>query len=261
MPKLDNEHQCDSHRKIKISKVLINFEKEIRERNFKRKKYFTPNIEANSLIWDNPLAYLLAVILDQGMKAEKVWEIPFLMRNRLGHLNIDKIANMDEEEIINIFDTAPKLHRFPKTMALRMKGACRLVLDKYSGKTENLWNDNPSSAELHKRFEEFNGVGQKKASMAANILVRDFGICVKDKTGIDISYDIHIRRVFLRAGLVNKDEMRIMVEMARKLNPEYPGILDSPCWEIGRKFCYPNNPDCENCPIDKVCLKNILCLN
>ena len=91
--------------------------------------------------------------------------------------------------------------------------------------------------------------------MATNILVRDFGIDVKDKRGIDISYDIHIRRVFLRTGLVEKDDMNLMIKTARKLNPEYPGALDNPCWIIGREYCHPKNPKCDKCPILKVCPK------
>jgi len=241
--------------KQKIAKVLTEFGAKFRKLNFEREKYFTPNLEADKLIWNNPLAYLFAVILDQGMKAEKVWEIPYLLRQRLGHLDARKIANMPDEEIIAIFNQRPKLHRFPKTMALRVKKACQLLLEKYDGKAENIWNDNPRSDNLHRRFEEFDGIGQKKASMATNILVRDFGIDVKDERGIDISYDIHIRRVFLRTGLVEKDDMNLMIRTARKLNPEYPGVLDNPCWIIGREYCHPKNPKCDKCPISRVCPK------
>lgn len=241
--------------KRKIAKALIEFGKELGKLNFKKEGYFTSNLEANNLIWNNPLAYLFAVILDQGMKAEKVWEIPYLLKQRLGHLDVRKIANMSDEEIIFVFNKRPKLHRFPKTMALGIKKACQFLLQEYDGKAENIWNDNPRSDDLYRRFEEFNGIGQKKASMATNILVRDFGIEVRDRRRIDISYDIHIRRVFLKTGLAEEDDMNLMIKTARKLNPEYPGILDNPCWIIGREYCHPQNPKCNKCPISKVCPK------
>jgi len=241
--------------KQEIKDALIEFGEKFGKLNVRKEKYFTPNVKADKLIWDNPLAYLFAVILDQSMRAERVWEIPFLLKQRIGHLDVYKIAKMSDEEIIKVFNQKPKLHRFPKTMALRIKKACQLLVDKYDGRAENVWNDNPRSDDLHRRFEEFDGIGQKKASMATNILVRDFGIEVKDKRGIDISYDIHIRRVFLRTGLVEKDTVDSMVKTARKLNPEYPGILDNPCWVIGRKYCHPRNPKCEKCPLSKVCSK------
>ena len=239
----------------KIAKALIKFGEKFGKLNFEKEKHFSPNVEADRLIWNNSLAYFFGIILDQSMKAEKVWEIPYLLKQRLGHLDVKRIANMPDGEIIAVFNQKPKLHRFPKTMALRIKKACQLLLEKYDGKAENIWNDNPKSDDLQRRFEEFDGVGQKKASMATNILVRDFGIEVKDKSGVDISYDIHIRRVFLRAGLAEQDDMNLVIKTARKLNPEYPGVLDNPCWIIGRKYCHPKNPKCNKCPISKECPK------
>lgn len=241
--------------KQRVRNALVRFGKRFGKENPHQEKYFTLNPKADRLIWTNPLAYLFAVILDQSMKAEKVWEIPYLLKLRLGHLSVRKIAKMKDEEIIKVFNQKPKLHRFPDTAALRIKRACQLLTKKYGGKAENVWNDNPRSDDLQRRFEEFRGIGQKKASMATNILVRDFGVKVKDKRGIDISYDIHIRKVFLRSGLVTKDDMDLMIETARKLNPDYPGALDNPCWIIGRKYCHPKSPRCDKCPISSACLK------
>jgi uncharacterized HhH-GPD family protein len=214
---------------------------------------FTPNKEADDLIKKDPLSFLFAVILNQGIKAEKVWEIPFLLKKRLGHLDIKRIAEISDIEIKRVFKDNSPLHRFPEVMAIRIKDACRLVIEKYNGRPGNIWNDKPRSEDLQRRFEEFNGIGQKKASMATNILVRNFGVEVRDKKGIDVSYDIHIRRVFLRSGLVDKDDMDLIIKAARDLNREYPGALDLPCWFIGRNWCHPLNPICSKCPIGKVC--------
>lgn len=237
--------------KQKVAEALI----DLGEKYGKSEKYFTINEEADKLIWNNHLAYLFAVIFDQSMPAEKVWEIPYLLKQRLGFLDCDKIAYMSDEELIEIFNQKPKLHRFPKKMAINIKKACLLLIEKYDGKTENIWNDKPRSDDLHRRFEEFNLIGQKKASMATNILVRDYGIEVKDKRGIDISYDIHVRKVLLRTGLAEEDDMDLMIKTARMLNPEYPGALDNPCWIIGRRYCHPTKPLCDKCPISNICQK------
>jgi uncharacterized HhH-GPD family protein len=239
--------------KEEIKQALIRFGNEIGQK--RKEKYFTPNPEADDLIWNNPLAYLFAVILDQSMPAERVWATPFILKSRLGHLDVNEIAKLEDSDIKRVFTQQPKLHRFPNVMALRIKKASQLLLDKYNGNAENIWNDCPRSDDLQRRFEEFDGIGQKKASMATNILVRDFGKEVKDRKGIDVSYDIHVRRVFVRSGLSEKDDRDTIIQVARKLCPEYPGILDNPCWEIGRTYCHPNSPNCAECPISPSCLK------
>ena len=247
--------------KEKVRDKLLAYGKKIEHNYTNNSKFskkdinFTPDKDANNFVQQNPLAFLFAVILDQGMKAEIVWAVPFLLKKRLGHLDVKKIAKMSDAEIKKVFRKKPVLHKFPAVMALRMKSACQLIIERYNGKVENLWNDKPRSEDLQRRFDEFNGVGQKKASMATNILVRDLGIDVQDKRGIDVSYDIHIRRVFLRTGLVDRDDRDLMIQIARKLNPEYPGALDLPCWQIGRTWCHPSNPNCLECPIKEACLK------
>jgi len=213
---------------------------------------FTSNKEANDLLIRNKFAFLIAVVLDQGKRVEDVWEIPFRMKRNLGHFNPVEISKLSIEQIENTFDKKP---RYPKKMAKWIKYASELVISKYDGETENIWNDNPRTDDLHRRFEEFKGIGQKKASMATNSLVRDLGVQVKDKKWIDVSYDIHVRRVFLRSGLVEKDTQNLIIKTARLLNPDYPGELDLPSWLIGRQWCHPTNPDCDNCTITSVCPK------
>jgi len=239
----------------KLQKAIINVEKEWLKNQENSKTLFTDNKEANTFLLNNPLAFILAVIYDQGIKAERAWELPYILKNRLGHLNVKKIAKMDKILLIKIFQQKPKLHRFPTTMAERTIQACQLLLRKYDGKAENIWNDNPKASDVQFRFQEFEGIGQKKASMATNTLVRDLDVQMRDKSGIDISYDIHIRRIFLRTGLIKKDDMKFIVNKARELNPDYPGVLDLGCWITGRSYCFPKNPDCKHCPLNKYCAK------
>ena len=79
-----------------------------------------------------------------------------------------------------------------------------------------IWNDRPSAAELRRRFDAFPGIGQKKAAMAVEILERDLHVPLSDLAGSDIAYDVHVRRVFLRAGLAQRDDVTEMVAIARK---------------------------------------------
>lgn len=201
------------------------------------------------------LEFLFGVILDQGIKYEKAWSSPNELKNRLGELNVEKIASMNEKELEEVMFKKPALHRF-RYMAKRLIEASKLVLDKYEGDALNIWKKPVSAKELESRFREFKQIGQKKASMAVNILVRDFNIQISgDKSGIDVSNDVNLRRVFHRTGLIKGNSEEELINAAKKLNPEYPGELDYPAWDIGRRWCHENDPNCKECPLNEACPK------
>lgn len=215
-------------------------------------------LEGDKYQWDgitlakkNPNGYLMAVVLDQGMKAEKVWAMP----NKLpwDWTNMEKLAVLPIEQIEQ--DLKAVGCRYWRNMARFIKHDARLLMDKYSGWAENIWNDTPTSVQMYERFLEFKGIGQKKGSMAVNILVRDCDVAVSDTLGIDVSYDKHVRQVFLRSGIAKVDDKEHIIGIARRENPDYPGALDKPAWYIGRDWCFNQNPDCEHCPLGKVCSK------
>ena len=77
---------------------------------------------------------------------------------------------------------------------------------------------------------------------------------MSDRYSIDISPDVHIRRVFTRLGYVKEGaKVEQIIYKAREINPEYPGLLDLKCWKIGREICHQTKPDCENCPLKEEC--------
>jgi hypothetical protein len=218
---------------------------------------FTKINEADLLLNDldnYPHAFVLACIMDRQIKAEKAWLIPFEMKRRLGNFHFDylKILTLDA---IRWHMTHPRpLHRFQKMVYYFFYSLKKIDKD-YGGDARKIWNDSPSSATLIRRFLEFEGVGQKIASMAANILVRDFKISVSDKYSIDVSVDVLVRRVFLRIGFVRKGaKSEEIIYFARSVYPEYPGIIDLPAWQIGREWCRPRNPVCTECYMSGCCL-------
>ena len=137
----------------------------------------------------------------------------------------------------------------------------------YAGDASRIWKDKPSSGLLIYRFLQFEGVGIKIATMATNILMRQFGVELYDKSSIDISPDVHIIRVFQRLGLTSFDEKNEKksregtIYMARAIYPDYPGIFDSPCWDVGNRFCKAQGPKCkkggETCPFFDFCPSRI----
>lgn len=217
---------------------------------------FTPHPEANALIMDNPFAFLLAVIFDQGIPAERAWRAPYDLMRRLGHLDPARML-ADPVSVRIAVAQPPVLHRYREKLPGWLVAAARIVLCDYAGDAARIWNDHPTARQLQQRLDRFPGVGQKKAAMAVEILDRDLGISIGELDGSDIAYDVHVRRVFLRTGLAEYDDLDHMIDVARRAYPERPGAIDMPTWLIGRQWCHAGLPDCSACVLRDVCPKDI----
>jgi len=239
-----------------ITEALIHFAKTVTEEQVVGGTKFTPDPEANDLILSDPFAFLLAVIFDQGINAERAWAAPLQLKRALGGLKPDIIAK-NEELVRKAIQGPPSLHRFKNKLARWVVSAADRVVKDYAGSVQKMWSDEPTAQELQGRFRQFEGIGQKKAAMAVEILNRDFRVRVNALSGSDIAYDVHVRRVFLRTGLTTRDEINEMIAVARELHPERPGELDWPAWYIGRQWCHPTTPDCRHCVLNALCPKQI----
>jgi len=251
--------------------MLTEIEKKIVDRLLEHKKLngmsgvqnaFTTNLEAEQLIKDDWNAFLFAVILDQQIGAERAWATPLELKKRLGHLDVFKIAKMDDDELLDIFKKPFKLHRWVNKMPKWIKSACVYLVGQYEGRAENIWKDTKDARIIIERFDDFDGIGQKKSTMAVNFLADYFKIPITNWESIDISVDIMVRRVFQRSGLVSTNATDAdIINKARELMPSFPGGLDFASWDIGRYWCLPKNPYCfykengkeDNCPLVKEC--------
>ncbi len=233
-----------------IRDILIKRGEELLAQPFKPVP-FTANPDADALLNDldhYPHAFVFACLMNRQWKAEKCWSAPFRFQERLGSFEFDALAALSREEVVSLFVRHPPLHRMKEKMAEIFYLAVHKVKEQYSGDASRIWRGEPGSATIVRRFLEFKGAGPKIATVAANFLVRDFKVPVRDKYSIDLSVDVQVCRTFERLGLVrqgaSKDEL---IYVARELNPAYPGVFDLPAWEIGRNWCRPKSPECAEC--------------
>lgn len=242
-------------RERKIADFLIKEGKEILNSKSTFKE-FTGNSEANELLNDlnsHPHAFVLASIMDRQIKAERAWIIPFRFKQKLGDFSFDTLTSLSEDEITDLMTKPKSLHWLAEEMSHNFYLAIKLIEKRYSGNASLIWANKPSSAEVVYRFLEFRGIGPKIATMATNILAREFKIEFSDYYSIDISADALVKRVFKRLGLVSKKDGNTVIYKARALNPKFPGLLDYPTWKLGREWCKPQNPDCNNCKMRNLC--------
>ncbi|BBO17235.1 iron-sulfur cluster loop [Candidatus Brocadia pituitae] len=241
-----------------MSNLLVQIAKQRFENPSSQIVHFVDNKEANSILNDlenYPHAYVLACLMDRQIKAEKAWNIPYEIFSEYGAFEIDRLACIELGDL-KVFFNKKKLHRFNDTMAEVFFFGIKDIKNKYNGDASKIWSGNPSSSAVVYRFLEFKGSGIKISTMAANILARQFRIPFSDFYSIDISPDVHIIRVMKRMGYVPSGATNEMIiYKARELNPEFPGIIDFSCWEIGRIWCKPNKPLCKECIVGKDCKK------
>ncbi|HWB09921.1 MAG TPA: hypothetical protein VG826_11880 [Pirellulales bacterium] len=218
---------------------------------------FTKVREADELLNDltlHPHAFVLACVMDRQIRAEKAWLIPFRFAQKLGTFDFSRLATLTLDETRELMTKPEPLHRYTEEMSKNFHAAVVVLRQKYAGDAAKMWADCPSSADVVYRFLELRGVGPKIATMAANILAREFKIPFRDFYSIDVSADVHVRRVFGRLRLINEgDSLEAVVYRARALHPEFPGLLDYPAWEIGRRWCRPQAPLCGECYMRDLC--------
>lgn len=239
-----------------MSNLLVKIAKERFSNPSSQIVHFVDDHNANAILNNlekYPHAYVLACLMDRQIKAERAWLIPYQINEEIGSFDFKELEKLHLEDLNEIFNRK-KLHRFNNTMSEIFYDAIDHISKKYNGDASKIWKDNPSSAAVVCKFLEFKGSGVKIATMSVNILARQFRIPFSDFYSIDISPDVHIIRVMKRMGIVDVDANNDMIiYKARELNPEFPGVIDFSCWEIGRNWCKPTTPICNKCIVEKDC--------
>src|ERR1035441_4849288 len=124
--------------------------------------------DANELLSRDPLALLIAMLLDQQVPLEKAFAGPRDLVKRLGHEpTAAELADYDPEALAAVFSERPALHRYPKAMAGRTQALCRLLVERYDGDAAQVWNGAATGKDLVKRIGEVPGFGPANAQIVA----------------------------------------------------------------------------------------------
>jgi uncharacterized HhH-GPD family protein len=138
--------------------------------------YFTNSDEANALIAQEPLALLIGFVLDQQVSVQTAFIGPLKIKERLGTLNAGDIASTEPDRLEAVFRERPAVHRFPGTMATRVRDLSAHVEAEYGGDAARLWREADDAAELRRRIEALPGFGEMKVKALSAVLAKRFGV-------------------------------------------------------------------------------------
>jgi uncharacterized HhH-GPD family protein len=139
--------------------------------------YLSGDPESDRLLSDDPLALLIGMVLDQQVPLERAFSSPRDLKQRLGgRLDPAEIAAMDPDRLAAAFSERPALHRFPAANAKRVQELCRMVVDEYGGRAEEVWAGAGDGDELYRRVKALPGFGEQKARIFVALLAKQLGV-------------------------------------------------------------------------------------
>jgi uncharacterized HhH-GPD family protein len=137
--------------------------------------FFTEDEAANRLLADDPFALLVGFALDQQVTVQQAFLGPLRLQERLGTLDPRAVADADLEPL---FREKPAIHRFPGSMAGRVRELAATVADEYDGDASRLWTEAADGADLRRRISALPGFGEMKVKSLGAVLAKRFGVPV-----------------------------------------------------------------------------------
>ncbi|MPZ64963.1 MAG: Fe-S cluster assembly protein HesB [Pseudonocardiaceae bacterium] len=133
--------------------------------------------DADALLDRDPLALLVAMLLDQQVPMERAFAAPYELTQRLGHdLDAGELADHDPESLADLFARPPALHRYPRAMAGRVQKLCLALVERHDGDVTGLWRDVADARELLRRLVALPGYGKQKAQIFVALLGKQRGV-------------------------------------------------------------------------------------
>lgn len=122
----------------------------------------TKDPDVDQFLRDEPAAILLGLLYDQRVLAETAFAGPYKLRQRLGHLDMARLAAMDREAFAEVFAESPAVHRFTNKMVDTTQAVAQRIADEYGGDAARLWADG-DCATVERRVKALPGFGPMKA--------------------------------------------------------------------------------------------------
>ncbi|MEM1095982.1 MAG: hypothetical protein AAGJ10_15395 [Bacteroidota bacterium] len=130
----------------------------------------TGDPDADQYLRDDPNAVLLGLLYDQRVRAEYAFTGPQRLEDRLGHLDMKRIAAMHLDDLRALFEEKPAVHRFTNVMAENTLKVAQHISEHYDGDAAKLWNDGADFPTIQKRVRALAGFGEQKSAKMRYVL-------------------------------------------------------------------------------------------
>jgi uncharacterized HhH-GPD family protein len=135
--------------------------------------WFTDDPEACKLLAADPFALLVGFAIDQQVTVQKAFAGPLVLKRRAGTLDPQELAARDLTEI---FSETPAIHRFPGSMAQRVRELANVVSEEYGGDASRIWSEAKDGPDLKRRIGALPGYGDMKIRSLSAVLAKQFGV-------------------------------------------------------------------------------------
>ena len=180
----------------------------------------------------DPYRVLVRTILSQRTRDENTDQATNNLFSK--YKDIYEVADAPTEDVEELI----RCSGFYRVKAGRIKEVSRILIDQYGGEVP----DNM------KELLELPGVGRKTANC---VLVYAF-----EEPAIPV--DTHVHRISNTLRLVNtKDPEDTERELDKFVPEDIKILLNDLMVQFGQNICKPISPQCEICPLDELCDKNI----
>uniref|UniRef100_A0A7C5YYQ0 Uncharacterized protein n=1 Tax=Ignisphaera aggregans TaxID=334771 RepID=A0A7C5YYQ0_9CREN len=237
-------------------------------------------------------APLIATICDEEIKTDYAWAFPSWLYEKTVNFDLNTLLNLDYRKLLEDYLNNKWPHnrdknrkqKYVERISKSIINSLKFFKNKNITPVTMFENREYSVVEVYLMLRTIPGIGPKKAFM----ITRDFAYRVlgytkchswfdqvvakrprfilKDFRFLDPPIDIHSVKVFSRLfgqmkprksnNWRNKITPEIVQDIhafARLVFPDIPAKIDDLFWNIGREYCYPRSPKCDECPLRKIC--------
>jgi uncharacterized HhH-GPD family protein len=128
--------------------------------------------EADRYLAEDPNALLLGVLYDSQYATRKAFAVPLRLKERLGHLDMQRLAGEPEETVMAAFSRKPALHRFPNKFARLTQQFAQEIVMRYGGDGSRVWREAVDLADVGNRLLQLPAFGEDKTNWTIGMLGR-----------------------------------------------------------------------------------------